>query len=105
MRRSTHRKEVIRLGEAYRWEIDQAQAETRRVQAELDRLLDIKAELIHDHIGQRHALVIDCSDLAMHYNMPCDVGQRLTQRILITLMGLNKDHRPDLRAAEKRVLL
>lgn len=104
MRKSTHRREMINKGKAYRWEIEQANARTAKAQAELDRLLDVKAELIHDHfgvVGQRHALYLDCSDLAMSssYSMPYDTAQRLAQRLLTTLMGLGRDHRPDMRQA------
>jgi hypothetical protein len=101
--RAAHMREVTRMGEAYRWERDQALEEARAAKASRDRMLDALAHgsvirpYIPDLTRDRKQIhvVLDLHPLLAH--APGEHMAHLAQRITMALSGFQRDYRPDMR--------
>lgn len=99
MRRRAFQRRFTKLAQSYRWERNEALARAARAEAKLDAVMGAlaKAEALRGPMGQELRIVIDASDLIVHYTPVGDELDRLAQRIALGLAGLQRDYRGDLR--------
>lgn len=103
--RRKHMRIVAELGEAYRWERDEAQRKQAQAEAKLKSVMDGLAEASLHHgldfaspFTHRYMVSLDIHP-ALAF-APRDEIERLAQRLTETLLGykFNGDPRPDMRA-------
>lgn len=107
IRRSAHQREVTRLGEAYRWEVERERLRAERAEAEMRQWV---GEHVTTHQPQyrydrdTRVFTVEVSgNMIDHFLHPGRgkgahrLARYVGENVAVQLLGLNRDPRPDLR--------
>lgn len=98
--RSNFRREIISLGNAYRWQIEELELRAQKAEDDYKRLVGSIGRALpmrRDPVGKEVAIVFKIRLRELGAINDQQVVADLRDQLLRELMGLNKDYRGDLR--------